>query len=214
MSGGLVDAVGFDLDGTLYTLNDGINDRIRQHACQTAAGILSRPYEWVRAEFERHFAETGSGRISLEQMGIDNGREIVQVALEEADIGPLLNRDGALAGMLGRLGERFNLYLITSSPRGSAESKLAHLGVNLDVFDPRIYGESPLSRRDGSAFRHVATTYGIALPRMMFVGDREKVDIFPAQSLGLKTAMVNGMSERADYNLGSIYELEGVLLGT
>ena len=46
----------------------------------------------------------------------------------------------------------------------------------------------------------------------MFVGDREKSDILPAKKLGIKTAIVNSMSQSADYQLKTIYDLEEILL--
>ena len=46
---------------------------------------------------------------------------------------------------------------------------------------------------------------------MMFVGDREKVDIIPAAKLGMLTAIVNAKSELAHFELQAIHDLEKIL---
>ena len=207
-----ISSIGFDLDNTLYKQNEEVNDEIRRYACQRASEILGRSYDEIRAEFDKIYRRIHSGRQSLEEMGIPNGKALIQEAIENVDIIPFLNEDPKLRGMIERLSKRFKLFLITGSARASAIKKLEKLGINRTIFDPRIYAESPYERGDGSAFRHVSETHGTIFTNMMFIGDREEADIIPARNLGITTAIVNNNSEHADYNLENIYKLEELLL--
>ncbi len=205
-------SLGFDLDNTLY---DGAktNEAIQDHICGQASTFLDRPYEEIREIFRDHYERTQSASGSLTLMGIGSskGVEIVQTSLEEADVSPSLERDEKLVGMFDRLSQRYKLFLITSSSKNTASKKLSALGIESSLFSPFLYRDSPYLRNDGSAFEYVASNHNVSFDSMMFVGDREKVDIIPAKSLGIKTAIVNATSDEADYQLRNIYELEKFL---
>lgn len=204
-------SLGFDLDNTLYRQSPEMNEKIQEHACRKASTILNQPYEVVRSRFDKIFSETQSGRISLEAIGIANGKEMIQEALENADIVSVLKEDVRLREMLGNLANFHKLFLITGSSEQIALGKLEAIGLNPSTFSPSLYAESPYKRVDGSAFRYVASLHNVGFDRMMFVGDREKVDIIPARDLGVKTAIVNATSNLADIRLRDIYELEKIL---
>lgn len=206
-----ITSLGFDLDNTLYRQGPEMNEKIQEYACRKASTLLSQPYETVRSRFDQNFSETQSGSRSLEAIGITNGREIIQEALENADIASVLKEDVRLQRMLDKLASSYKLFLITGSSKQIALGKLEAMGL-LDplVFNPTFYAESPYRREDGTAFQYVARLHNVGFDRMMFVGDREKVDIIPAKDLGIKTAIVNAASDLADIQLREIYELEKI----
>ena len=207
-----IESVGFDLDGTLYKPNDEVNEQIRRYACERASELLGRKYDEVRSEFNIYFLDTQSASQSLVKLGIENGKEIMQEALEKADIASILGRDERLADLIVRLAENYKLFLITSSPERNALAKLNALGINSILFSPKLYGDSEYIRDDGSAFNYVSGEQSVLLSQMMFVGDRKQTDIIPAKRWGMRTAIVNARSKEADYQLDSIYDLEGILL--
>lgn len=207
-----IDAIGFDLDNTLYEPNPGVDELIREYVCRKAGERLKRDYESLRKEFDKIYAEIQSGRKTLEILGVSGARELVQDALENSNLASLLKKDERLNAMLKKLSFSRDLFLITGSSERLALEKLEAMGLNPLVFRHSLYAESPHERRDGSAFRHVAKILNTALDRMMFVGDREKTDVIPAKRLGIKTAMVNNRSALADVNLEDIYELENLTL--
>ena len=217
MNSPIIRAVGFDLDNTLYEPNDNTNKQIREYLCQTVTGFLGRPHEEVHEEFYRIFGGLGSGsKTIVELTGIDrkDAKSWVQKGLEEADVASVLREDPELAVLLSRIHDNYKTYLITSSREEIAVKKFGALGINPVVFDIRLYADNSgnLLRDDGSAFKYISETFGVPLEEMMFVGDREKTDILPANELGMTTAIVNAESDKANYQLAKIHDLEGILL--
>ena len=145
-------------------------------------------------------------------MGILNGGELVQEALENADILSALQPDEILRDILRACDEHYVLFLITGSPETAANKKLVALGIDNALFRIRLYAGAEVQRHDGSAFEPVARELGTSLDRLLFVGDREKVDILPAKACGVSTAIVNATSKHATYQLRSIYDIANVLL--
>lgn len=203
--------LGFDLDKTLYKPDPKIDERIQEYICRKASEILGVSYNEAKRRFHESYSKTQSGTLSLNDLGIENGFEIVQEALENADVASVLERDGRLIEMLNRLSVPYRLFLLTSSNQDSALKKLSALGINPKIFSPAFYGYPPSERVNGLPFPEISRQYGVPFERMMFVGDRENVDIIPAKQLGIKTAIVHGKSSEADYQLDEIYDLEIIL---
>jgi len=209
-----IDAVGFDLDNTLYTQTPEIEEKIQDYIYEKSAAILGKPKEEVKKAFQARYAVLQSASRSLTSIGIlsiDAAKEIVQTSLEEADVASVLKKDDRLVEMLQKLSQNHKLFLITGSKEQLSYNKLHALGINEAIFNPRLYAGSEYKRHDGTAFHYVSSSLGIPFRKMMFVGDREKVDIIPATELGIRTAIVNAKSEKATYQLQSIYDLESIL---
>ncbi len=208
----LVDAVGFDLDNTLYCQTPAITQKIQEYIISRASVLLQRPLEQVQREYTRIYTQLQSGRRTLEALGISEAQALVQDALEHADITSLLQRDERFVSLFQRLQTSYRLFLLTGSQEQTAHNKLRALGISPTAFNLSLYAGARYERHDGSAFRHVAQVFGVPLTRLFFVGDREKVDILPAKQLGVKTAIINASSPHADYQLTTLYDLEGILL--
>ncbi len=210
-------AVGFDLDKTLYKPDGKASHMIEKYVIQKAHEILGIPTKEIKEGYKKLYDEKQSVRRSLLAMGIPEGAKIAQEAIAQANIAQYLKEDPKLVELMRKLHEEYELYLITSSKKDDAISKLNALGISETTFSIPQYGRTDHTREDGSAFRYVATTLGISLEQMMFVGDREQVDIVPANSLNILTALVNGEPRQktvADYRLKEIYSLDKILLQT
>ncbi len=209
-----VDVVGFDLDNTLYTLTEEMQSWIRQRVCVVTSERLRRDSGEVQREFEERYKELQSARRSLMALGLpeDESIDIVQRCLEEEEIVGFIKRDEQLAALIGKLRKEYGLFLITGSNEKLTGEKLRRLGVEKEVFSVMVCANTQYRREDGSAFHYVSAALQVPHQRMLFVGDREAVDILPAARLGIKTAIVNGRSAHATYNLSTLYDLEGILL--
>ncbi len=207
-----IDLVGFDLDKTLYKPNPVIDDKITDYVCRKGSEFLKQDYDSVRNKYDELFIKTQSGKDSLSLMGVENAVDIIQEALEYSDIASILERDDRLVRTMHKLKNNFKLFLITGSGRKISTDKLSALGIDENIFFPRLYADSNYKRKDGSAFNYISNMCNVPFERMMFVGDREKADILPAKKLGMTTAIVNERSNQADYQLKEIYDLEHILL--
>ncbi|MBX4196173.1 HAD family hydrolase [Candidatus Pacearchaeota archaeon] len=206
-------ALGFDLDKTLYKPNDEIDKKIQDYACEQASKYLGSPYISVREKFAEQLQALNSGRRAIMSLGVpeEEARGMIQEGLENADISSTLERDERLASLIEKASRRYKTFLITGSRESLSDKKLEALGINKNLFYPQLYSGVEHKRENGAAFRYVSDILGIPLEEMMFVGDRESVDIIPANALGMKTAIVNAQSAHATYQLNEIYDLEKIL---
>ena len=212
MTSQFVDAVGFDLDDTLYTQTPAIRQTIHAHIMARVSADLHISLQETEQTYQRLYPAYQSARRTLEALGISEPQQLVQDALEHADIAGSLQTDDRLVSLLRNLQTSYRLFLITGSEQQASHRKLDALGIPLHFFSVCLYAGAEHRRHDGTAFIYVAQKLGLPLHRMLFVGDREKVDILPAKQLGVKTAIVNAQSEHADYQLETIYDLEKILL--
>ncbi len=208
-----IEAVGFDVDNTLYKLGPDIEMVLLENIVHSVSSVRGQAYNEARDDFFAHYNELHSASASLAKMGVPNGKALVQEAMENAGMASVLRKDAKLRRLMLSLSKRYKLFLITGSSLEHTHAKLRALGLSdPGLFKAQICSDSAYRREDGSAFRRVSEILSVPLQKMMFIGDREAIDILPAKSLGVKTAIVNGRSKEADYNLDAIYELEELLL--
>ncbi len=206
-------AVGFDLDNTLYAQTPEVAELITDYICNNVSDCLGMEYKVVREVYQKATAELQSARRALKLLGMPQEicRTLVQEALENANIADALTKDERLCSMLSKMSRDYQIYLITSSSKDQAKKKLNALGLEDDLFHPLLDSNVKYLRDDGEAFVYVSAMLNLSLKNMMFVGDREKVDIIPAAKLDMLTAIVNAKSDIANFQLPTIYDLEKIL---
>lgn len=207
-------AIGFDLDNTLYKETPETKSIITEYILEKAAAILRKEISEIKKEYSKNYNLFQSARRALIAMGIKEGMDIVQEALEKADIASQLKPDNKTAILLQDLAKTYKLFLITGSKKNEAQKKLQALGINYKLFTESIYADNPhkLLREDGTAFTYIAEKLHLKQEELVFVGDREQVDIIPAKKLGITTCIINGQSKEADYNITSLEELRKYFL--
>jgi len=198
----VIEAAGFDLDGTLYRSTPEMDDRIRtefaKHILEIKPDLKS--LEKARQFFESHYAELQSGKKVLTRAGYRNASEIGERCLVEADITDLLQKDPTLSTILKEIQDRYEfMYLITSSPQDLALKKLDALGINPEVFDHAVFSDTPRAgdKQTGSSFRYLLKVPGCPkAPNHVYVGDRLKSDITPAYNLRMQTIAITWNPDR------------------
>ncbi|MEK6952920.1 MAG: HAD family hydrolase [Nanoarchaeota archaeon] len=208
-------AVGFDLDGTLYSSNEEINNRIRIEISKRI--LAKKPYlggiEEARRYFEDRHTVLQSGTKVLKEAGFDDSNLVMDDCLAKADVLDLINYDGELVDILNKLSQVYQIYLVTNSPRELGEKKLERLGINPRVFNPIVYSDNIRgSKQDGAVFRYVLIATQIPANKHVYVGDRKNSDILPAKALGIKTIAVGSVIKEADFSIQSIHEIRRLLL--
>lgn len=202
--------IGFDLDNTLYKPNKEINEKIKRYVCKLASEKLSEDYSEIRRLFNKNYAKNHSGSKSLEILGINNPKELMQSALENIDTS-FLKKDDRLKNLIEDIYEKYELFMVTSNKLDTAIRKLDALGIYSGVFNPLISCESKLNREDSSVFEYIKKEFKVDYGDILFIGDREQTDIIPANSIGVVTAIVNSKSSIANFKLKEIYDLEFIL---
>lgn len=214
----LIKVVGFDLDQTLYPKSPGIDEAIQRYIIERIAERKGVPADDADALFQDLYkAGAGlSGRKTLMALGFgeDEAAEVVQEALERADVASLLSPDPATTDLLERLAKRYRLDIVTGSGRENALRKLERLEIPRSLFCHIITAD------DGS--KSDLTAFGLWLDlhtefdrgEFLYVGDRAASDFEGPKSLGIRSVLVN---VKADTRYGcpqfeSLHAISGLLI--
>lgn len=213
-----IKVIGFDLDQTLYPKSPDIDVVIQRYLYQKIAVAKGCSIDEAKKQFTALY-QSGkglSGRKTLVALEIPNAADIVQEALERADIASTLEPNKRVVTLLERLKKHYNTPdLITGADWNDTKKKLAALGVPENIF-AHIITADVASKSDGSAYRYWINLYENQSPEtFLYVGDRPSTDHEIPHALGIKTMLV--WVEEKDptletLQLSSLLEIEQYLL--
>lgn len=214
---GDIRVVGFDLDQTLYPKSPEIDKKIQAYLYETIAAArgVSRN-EAERLFTERYRGGSGlTGSQTLRDLSISGASEVIQEALERADIVSLLAPDAETNRFLAHVRTSYEgTDLITGSSLDQTNKKLRALGLFPGLFSHIITADDA-TKSDGGAYRAWLARYPTFAPhQFLYVGDRVKSDHEVPSALGIKTSLV--YVEKVDTKLSALQvptlrELLGVL---
>jgi FMN phosphatase YigB (HAD superfamily) len=206
----------FDLDGTLYSFDNGNSANFRSSKFYSA--IKTKIYSFLsdrlkiddkRArELYEEVKKEFNGEVSLgleKKFGIDRYEYFNNTwNLSPSDFIEKNN----LEPLIGSLG--CEIAILTSAPRVWASAALDYL--NLSKYKCNLFsGEPDLRKPDPRAFQIICDGLGYEIENSISIGDQVHSDIVPAKSLGMKTILIREKSEEADYCISSINELSEII---
>lgn len=207
-----IEAIGWDLDGTLYPADSIPQELMRDKQYMAVADKMGWDIKKAESEFNRKLEKLGSHTKTLNTFGIDGISFFVAVW----DVLPLreyIKRDERVIKLFESLSHLRHFIISNSNRVDQIERKLALVGV-----DPKIF-EEIVSTVEVGAVKPDAKPFRVALKRLklkpkqvLFVGDREGTDIRGARGVGMRTCMVWGKSNLADIHLATVYDV-GELFG-
>lgn len=213
-----IEVIGFDLDQTLYPKSPKIDEAIQGYIYEKIAQHKGCDIDAARKLFNDLYqgGKGLSGSQTLTSLSIPNPKEVVQEALENADIAEFLQPNPTVLDLLTRLKKRYqNIDLITGSIRSVAEKKLANLALPISLFDQVITGE--IGKSAGDAYHEWFRRYPSKKPtNFLYIGDREKSDYIVPASLGIRCILVNILNPNPQIDcvqLQALNQLEAYLLG-
>lgn len=208
------DVIGFDVDNTFYKIDGKVQKTIWRYISQKSAEQINVNSDEFYHKFVKLYQEKKSASTALKELGISDGPNIVQEAMENANVAENLRKDHELINLMNFLKPHYKLFIITGGTKKATSDKLKALGLEQSIFDPIITTpEYNLKREDGGAFFYVSRYLSVDFKKILFVGDREKVDIIPANNLGIDTVIVNkpdNQESQATYILEKIYNLKDI----
>lgn len=230
--------VWFDVDNTLYKMSDQLEARILDAMYDRVSELLKISLEETRNIYDTLLRHTESHTASFKRLGLsaDEARK----TYNSTDIQSFVQRDPALVQMFNYFAElRIPCSIYSNSYMRTIDAILHKLGLESDRtkrFAFKIPGEAfpktevdPSNPEDTAAFQRVqlsgfgriielthsdAGLFYTGPDNILFVGDREKIDIRPAKLAGMRTARVMwGKQEdtKADYKLEDIYQLRQIV---
>ncbi len=185
--------IGFDLDQTLYPKSPRIDEAIQGYIYIKIAEhkncSIADAKKLFTGLYQQGKGMTGSQ--TLNHLGIPNAREVVQEALERADIAEFLVPDPEVLDLLIRVKKRYQyIDLVTGSVLSIAANKLAKLEIPVGIFNQVITGE--ITKSDGSAYVEWLRRYPqFEAKHFLYIGDRDKSDYGVPKELGIKAILVN-----------------------
>ena len=212
-----IKSVGFDLDGTLYSLSSEMNNRVRD---KISAKILDKnpslkDINNARIFFEKEYKKIPSATKILKQIGYSDASKIMDECLAQADILDLIPPNKKLEEVLKKISLKYpEMYLLTSSPEELALSKLERIGIDKNLFSYKLYSDTPNvgSKSDGTSFDYALSLSKFHASEHAYFGDNKESDILPARAKGMKTIAVHNKIPEADFYISEINEIRSLLL--
>lgn len=214
-----IKVIGFDLDQTLYPKSPEIDSAIQEYIHKKIASRLNVDLTAAKNKFRELYRDGQglSGRKTLLELGFpeEEASEIVQEALENADIAKFLKPNPKVKSALEKLKEKYALDILTGSSYKIASQKLASLQIDSSLFNNLITDESG-SKHDGSAYKLWFSKYPqLSHEQFLYIGDRPKTDYETPSKLGINCILVNMKEPDNSYlclQLKDILEIETFLL--
>lgn len=213
----IIKVIGFDLDQTLYPKSPEIDEAIERYIYEKIARHKLCSIGQARKMFKDLYQDGKglSGSKTLMSLGVPNGSEIVQEALENADIDKFLVPDEITIEFLNVIKKRYqNVDLITGSGMSMVILKLKKLAIDKSIFNHIL--DTTISKSDGSAYRAWINLYPSYRPiEFLYIGDRVSSDHLIPKELGIQTILVNIKKKDPILKcpqLGSLKELREYLI--
>lgn len=208
--------IGFDLDKTLYPESAKIDETIQDYIFEKIARHKNIPKTKAKRIFQELYKNGKglSGRKTLLALDIPNAHNMVQEALEKADIASFLVIDLKVVKILKMLGKKYDIDLITGSILSIVLKKIEKIGIDPNIFSHIIDGN--YSKSDGTAYSIWLGYYPKSNPsQFLYVGDKPLSDYYPAKKLGIKSILVNQQEKDSEITcpqLESFEKIETLLL--
>lgn len=210
-----IEAIIFDMDGTLYTFDKGeasvftkskfgaqIHDNCIKFF-ETKFNLSKKDAEVMYLDLKNRY----QGEVSLaveKELGIN--RLEYFATTWDLDPGEFMETNQELIVAIASLNIKSGI--LSAAPKIWVDRVLKFLDIN-QFFEPAIFtGDPDLRKPDPLAFQQLATFWELAPQSILAVGDQEETDILPAKSLGMMTARVGkDLTTVADFTADNIISL-------
>ena len=210
--------IGFDLDQTLYEKSPHIDQEIQTYIYYKIADHRQCSLKEAEKLFDELYKDGKglSGRRTLIELGVPNAADIVQDALENADIARYLTPNEVTINLLKQLRDAYDhIDLITGSNNELALKKLSALAIPHPIFSHILSGDT-ISKSDGKAYQHWLSLYPDYPPQaFLYIGDRPTSDCDVPKRYNINAILVNRPQQDGSIpcpQFKSLAAIAGVLL--
>jgi HAD superfamily hydrolase (TIGR01549 family) len=206
-----IKAVGFDVDGTLYHTPRDMQMEVGKILIQKAAEALSRDPDDLAGEYVKRRDEYRSNTLTLNSFGLE-GEKIFQEVWDKIAIEDYVSQDLKLVEMIEKLKLKYKLFIISNGTGRQVERKISYLGLDYHDFDPRIYCyDQGWVKPEPAPFLGAIESLKMLSEEIVYVGDREDIDVEGAKAVGMKTIFVGGESRLADASCATVHNIVQIL---
>lgn len=188
-----IKVVGFDMDQTLYEKSPEIDEAIQEYLYEKIAKKYNCSKKEAKELFQEHY-KYGSGiggGSTMNILGFENGKELVQEALENADIAKFLTPNAEKTEMLKQISQNYVLDLITGSYKKQVERRFEKMEIPIELFN-NVITQDIASKNLGDAYKIWLSYYPeFAFGEFLYVGDRVSSDFIIPKEMGINSILVN-----------------------
>lgn len=202
-----IKAIGFDVDGTLYRHSTESTIALSQLSIKKAADLLGRNDDEFAMEYLERREKYRGNTLTLNSFGLD-GESIFQAVIDQFPVENYVKEDKKLQAVIKSLKKKYKLFIITNGSRRHVVRKLEVLGLHSADFEPMIccYDHNWI-KPEPAPFLAAMESLELKPEEIVYVGDRVDIDIEGAKTVGMKTILVGGTSEKADASCETVYDI-------
>ena len=189
---GIMQALIFDLDDTLYDLSRHRAQHLRRAWAEWLDTIEPKNADAVIAQAVRERIFFVDMDAFLLRAGVaDASRRAALVGISRASWFADLRLDAGVAEMLDALSGSHRLGLITNGPSWTQRAKIVQLG--LDRWFPHILvsGEYGCDKPEARIFLHMLEALGTTVDTTVMVGDNPDADVRGAHGIGMRAVWIH-----------------------
>jgi HAD superfamily hydrolase (TIGR01549 family) len=202
-----IEAIGWDLDGTLYPGSEKLSNLLRDGQYKAVAEKHGWGMAKAQIEFHKRYRELGSHTKTLISLGIDGVGHFTKF-WDEVDLSQFVKRDEKLMKLFESISDRRIFVLSNSNREDQIVKKLKLIGINPNIFEFLLstvdVGEV---KPDPKPFIVALEKLALQAEKVLFIGDRVSTDIMGAKRAGFRSCLVRGRSKEADISLSTVYDV-------
>jgi HAD superfamily hydrolase (TIGR01549 family) len=203
----------WDFDNTLYAKNEALAADFKSALGKVLSSHLKLDTKEIWKQF--HALHPLIYPSDTKTLAVMCDIPVVQAAIElEQNFDRLkyLKYDQKLVDLFTAL-SGFTHFMFTNGIISKVRECVSKLGVPSAFFQEYISSEiTGVNKPDPDGFKYILNRTNLPPESHLMVGDRDKVDLLPAKTLGMKTCLVWGNSQIADLSVPTIYDLREVLI--
>jgi len=208
-----IKVIALDLVGTLIPIKDW-NPLHRAHlrvlTVHLAKTVLNKSNEEVRKILAKE-REVLSKKLKRDPTLLETfsslgvRKKTFYYIIDNVDPSKYLKANRKVAEAVLRLKSDYVLSIVTDTSRKTTERALKAYGIRLDCFHVIVCGDDVAKiKPDKEAFRVLLKKVECKPQDILFIGDREDIDLDPAKELGMKTALIEEGHSSVDMLINSL----------
>lgn len=187
----------WDLDGTLYP----DNPKLKQHINDLIIDSVALKNNWSNdvavEKLRQKISKFKSTTKSLSELGVDGTQFFINI-WESINLNLYLKINKKLSKLFN-ISKIKNSIFTNSNTLKNVKTKLEAIGINPKDFTFIMTStQIGFTKPDKRVFEAIIKKSKLEPEEILYVGDRDSVDIIPAKKIGMKTCMVRNFSKHAD----------------
>jgi len=201
-----VDAVVFDIDGTLYR-SDEYERYLRESIYMVLGEMLGINHREAGIMLESLKKNLKTVSLSVESMGVDR-RRFYELLAERVEPAMFIKPRIEVKNFLLKLREKnVKIGCHTNSGRKLFLKVIQAINLSVNDFDVTVTSDDADPKPLKSGYILLSRLLGTPFNKMLYVGDRWEVEVKPAKELGMFTALVYSKEGNPDFFLDDVIEI-------